>query len=234
VRELRPLGAFFVTDDLPTVGKVGRVEFPARSDETAFSIECRVVHIRPNSIAADKPRGFAVKFEPANAEQSKALNRALVAPAGDDAADQKITANLRRMPIFANLAGDELDKIKGIVREVKVAADAVVLCEGDPADSFYIVKAGAVKIIKGDPPHELAVLKDGDFFGEMGVLLGAPRSATVVTLGPTELYRVDESDWFALLGVNRVISDKIQSTMIRRYAENVSAVFSERLQRELK
>ncbi len=78
----------------------------------------------------------------------------------------------------------------------KVLQDKQVLFkEGEPGDEMYLIKSGKVKIIKkvGDEIKVLAVLKEGDFFGEMAIVDGSPRSATSVSEGETHLIIFDKS-----------------------------------------
>lgn len=72
------------------------------------------------------------------------------------------------------------------------AGEDVVL-EGDPADRFYIVTKGELAVSRGEGPIErpLRTLGPGDHFGEIGLLAGAPRSATVRTLTEVELLAFD-------------------------------------------
>ena len=66
--------------------------------------------------------------------------------------------------------------------------------EGDPGDEMYLIKAGKIKIIKkvGEDVKVLAVLKEGDFFGEMAIIDGSPRSATAVSEGQSSLIIFDK------------------------------------------
>ena len=67
------------------------------------------------------------------------------------------------------------------VRHVRVKSGEVLVAEGHPADAFYIVIAGEVEVAQraGDGTVYLRTLGPGDFFGEVGVLQGTPRTATV-------------------------------------------------------
>jgi CRP-like cAMP-binding protein len=68
--------------------------------------------------------------------------------------------------------------------------------EGDPGDSMFIVSTGEVEATREDNGEtiKLATLCDGDFFGEMAVLSGEPRSATVTVVKNTELLELSRSD----------------------------------------
>jgi len=70
----------------------------------------------------------------------------------------------------------------------------ILFREGDVGDEMYLIKAGRVKIVKrvGEETKTLAVLSEGDFFGEMAVIDGSPRSATSVSDGETHLITFDK------------------------------------------
>lgn len=224
--ELNALGAFLCTDTPAKIGRSGVVHlrFPHGPE---LRVDARVVHVRAPAVAAGLPPGFAVQFSPATPALSAQLARAFSPPAAEDVDELRMVAKLRRMPIFRELVASELELLKTIVHEVPCATEEEVIREGDPSNAFYLIKSGAVKIVKGQPAQELAVLREGDFFGEMGVLLQAPRSASVVAIQPSELYRIAGSDLFALLRGHPEMMQKVRATMIDRYAQNVDTVLAE-------
>lgn len=224
--DLNALGAFLPTETPAPVGSKGEVTLRFGRDEP-IQVGAKVVHVRPQPLDDDLPAGFAVQFEPQTPEVSRRLARAFTEPLNEDAAELRLAAKLRRMPAFRELLDDEVALLKDIIQEVSYAAGESILAEGDASDAFYIVKSGAVEITKGNPPQELAVLREGDFFGEMGVLLRAPRSASVLAVAPTELYRIMGDDFFGLLRNHPEMMERIRSTMITRYAANVDAIFAD-------
>jgi CRP/FNR family cyclic AMP-dependent transcriptional regulator len=91
---------------------------------------------------------------------------------------------LRAVPLYAELDDRELESIYAIARKRTYRKGSFVLLEGDPGDAFYLILAGEVKVvIQGADGREfiLAVQRAGDFFGEMSLFDGQPRSASVVT-----------------------------------------------------
>lgn len=75
--------------------------------------------------------------------------------------------------------------------------DEVVFNEGDPGVGMYIIIGGKVKITKKagcESSIELVTLENGDFFGEISVIEGGPRTATARTIGKTELLGFFKSD----------------------------------------
>lgn len=71
-------------------------------------------------------------------------------------------------------------------------SNEVIFRVGDPGDSAYVIESGSVEVLLGREPahHRIHVLQQGDLFGEIALLDGKPRSATVRTLTPTRLVRI--------------------------------------------
>lgn len=106
--------------------------------------------------------------------------------AGDPAA---ASAALARVPLFHALPEPDLLVLARSTRIRKFRRGEVIFHQGDPGDALFIVAQGRVKIsLPSDAGDEaiLATLRAGDFFGELALLDGAPRSASATALEPTE------------------------------------------------
>ncbi len=106
-------------------------------------------------------------------------------------------------PVFGRLPEE---KWEAIVRaaENKVAAPGTVIFRcGDPADAFYIILSGKVRVFKryGELEMDLAVLGPGDSFGEMALLTGDPRSASVEAVEETRFL------WLSKVQFDRILKD---------------------------
>jgi CRP-like cAMP-binding protein len=98
--------------------------------------------------------------------------------------------------LFSDLTAEEfVDVAIMLVRRAEKAGTMIVR-EGDPGDSMFIVSTGEVDATREDAGRQvkLATLSDGDFFGEMAVLSGEPRTATVTTVRNTELLELSRND----------------------------------------
>lgn len=94
------------------------------------------------------------------------------------------------MPLFAHLSDAELGRVAEATRQRSYPKNSVILFEDDPGDALYIVAGGQVKVVLiGEDGREviLAMLKDGDFFGEMSLIDHQPRSAHVIAMEDSDL-----------------------------------------------
>jgi cAMP-dependent protein kinase regulator len=99
-------------------------------------------------------------------------------------------------PLFEVLSEDER---AALIREMELESHeegSVIISEGDPGASMYIITSGEVKVYTRGSNKAgnvyLAKLGEGDFFGEVSVLTGKPRTATITASKPTELLRLDK------------------------------------------
>jgi CRP/FNR family cyclic AMP-dependent transcriptional regulator len=104
--------------------------------------------------------------------------------------------------------------------EKQLNTGEVLFKDGDPGDEMYLIKSGKIRISKpaGDVEKTLAVLKEGDFFGEMSVIDGSPRSATATAIEPTELVIFDREVFMNQVRENPLI-EYVLHTLIRRLRE---------------
>lgn len=96
---------------------------------------------------------------------------------------------------------------------------AVIFREGEPAGPMYVVQSGQVRIAKrtADSERVLATLGPGEFFGEMAILSGRPRSATATCVDAARLLVVDSRSFDGMLRANGEIAVR----MIRKLAERL-------------
>ncbi len=104
--------------------------------------------------------------------------------------------------------------------EKKLTPGEIIFKEGDAGNEMYLIKSGSVKITKkiGGKEKVLAILKEGDFFGEMSVLDGSLRSASATTEEETELITIDREAFLAQARKNPFIQYVIE-TLIKRLRE---------------
>ena len=98
---------------------------------------------------------------------------------------------LKNMPLFANVSDENLSSISPFVKEVSVSEGAELVREGDYSYELIAIEEGTADVIRGG--EKIASLGPGDYFGEMGVVEGEKRTASVVATSPMRL--ISLSSW---------------------------------------
>lgn len=117
---------------------------------------------------------------------------------------KKLTAT-SRVSIFSMLSPGDVEQLVKIVTVKKYGADAAVFFQGEPSDSLYMLLKGSVKVTSASEEGVekiLDILGPGEIFGELAMLDGHPRSATVTTCEPTEMATISRKD-FKKFGASR-------------------------------
>ena len=129
---------------------------------------------------------------------------------------------IRQTELFQSLSEAECERLVSSVDTVPYAAGEVLCHEGDPGDSFYVIRSGSVAVLirgAGGVPVEVARLTSGQFFGEMSLLTGERRSATVVAQGDVDVVRVSKKAFAGLLQADSELAGKLSILLEKRLAE---------------
>ncbi len=129
----------------------------------------------------------------------------------------EIVLHLRSLALFERLSTRELTELAGIVRELAHPADTRIVHEGDFDDCMYLIVSGKVKITRSGVM--LGELGQRDFFGEMAILDGETRSATVTSTTKVRLLRIDRPDLLRVMDGRPGIAISICQTLSRRVRE---------------
>ena len=133
--------------------------------------------------------------------------------------------HLQRVPLFADCTEDELRRIADISRIVERPAETILTETGQPGDSFFLLIDGRVSVqtVVGDR----GPLGPGDFFGEMSLLDGQPRSSTIRALTDVRLLMVDRSHFWQLLNQTPDLVRRMLVTLsgrVRHLEQTLNAV----------
>jgi uncharacterized membrane protein len=136
--------------------------------------------------------------------------------------------------LFESLETDDLDALSNKLREVSVEAGHMVFAQGDEGDAMYVIEDGAVDIVAGSGKQKvtLTALFKQQYFGELSLLDGAPRSASAVASRATHLLALDRDDFVefikkrpdAALSIMHEVGERIRATnelMTRTVTRNV-------------
>ncbi len=130
---------------------------------------------------------------------------------------------LARVPLFAAFTDPERDALAGDVLARHYVNGDVISLQGEQADCLFILATGRVAVYGGDIRDErtkLAELAGPDYFGEMGLLTGQERTATVVAVGDVLCYRLDKDGFDAILKARPALVDDLSEVVARRQANN--------------
>ena len=118
---------------------------------------------------------------------------------------------LKRVPLFAGLDGRELDQIAGSMRERRFAAGDTVTQEGAGGAGFFIVEDGAADVTVDGQPR--GTITAGDYFGEIALLTGSDRTATITAKSDMLCWGMTPWDFRPLVESNSTIAWKLLTAM---------------------
>ncbi|MBI3670169.1 MAG: cyclic nucleotide-binding domain-containing protein [Acidobacteria bacterium] len=133
-----------------------------------------------------------------------------------------LDSHLRGVPIFAGLTDDFINHLRETVELTRYAPGEVICRQGEPADSFYLVRLGFVKVSETYPGGELvlAYLSRGNYFGEIGLLGVGQRSATCTALDHVELVRIASADFQLMMGWFPQVRRSLEAVAQERLQQN--------------
>ena len=127
---------------------------------------------------------------------------------------------LRHIPLFSSMSVADLGRVAEIAEEVVYPADAKIFSEGDYGDSLFLIVDGVVQIAHAD--EQLALLSAKDYFGEMSILDGEPRSATAIAAVDCLLLKIQQEDFHQILSAHFDASLAVIKTMSRNLRTHVA------------
>ncbi|MFN2167047.1 MAG: cyclic nucleotide-binding domain-containing protein, partial [Anaerolineae bacterium] len=138
--------------------------------------------------------------------------------------DRRFTeSHLRGLKLLAGLSSSQLEDVGSRLRPTRYEQDEIVIKQGDPGDEMYFIESGLARVVREISATRALILAElgaGDLFGEMALLTGAPRSATVMALSELNLWILDKADFDDLataypnlaLAVSRLLSERLRDT----------------------
>ena len=150
---------------------------------------------------------------------------------------------LKSIDLFSSLNSEDTERLAALLRKRSLKKGEVLFRKGDEGIALYVVQKGSVRIVlpsrMGDEVSP-AIFTEGDFFGEMALLDGMPRSADAVALEQTEVLALNRRDFLAFLQNNEMAIKAIFSYLSMRlrktddlledaYFLNISTRFARRL-----
>jgi type IV pilus assembly protein PilB len=132
---------------------------------------------------------------------------------------------LQKIPLFASLSYDGCQMVESLMRSREFPPFQTIVKEGGPGDSMFVINAGTVEVRKKDPntgiDFLISELKAGSCFGEMALLTGKPRTATVVSTEPTMCGVLEKAAFEKLMLANPRIGMALSRVLAERLEESL-------------
>jgi CRP-like cAMP-binding protein len=136
---------------------------------------------------------------------------------------------LARCDLMRHLPAEQIEQILPCIHARQLKAGEILFKAGDPGDALYIVAHGKIEVLtNGSPGAEtsggaIALLGEGHAFGEMSLLSGGPRSATIRAVEDTSLLKIGKDDFERLVAADRQLADAVKRISHARAISNLSA-----------
>jgi CRP-like cAMP-binding protein len=128
------------------------------------------------------------------------------------AGHERIIQFLGQIPLFSRLDTAELKDLCSRLSLLRFGRNHEVILQGEPGDAFYIIVEGELEVVaeeRSGTECRVVTLTTGDSFGEIALIENVPRTATVRTITPAVLFRLDKKDFGRLLAVSGESGRKI-------------------------
>ena len=139
----------------------------------------------------------------------------------DEEIDERMET-LAGVELFTSLKEEERRQLATELSVAPFAPGEAITRQGAEAHWLYIMTRGEAEVrvaVDGNLSKKVATLREGDFFGEMGLMTGEPRTATIIALTGVECYRLDKESFHAIIKRRPEIAEDISHILARRRVE---------------
>jgi putative ABC transport system ATP-binding protein len=127
----------------------------------------------------------------------------------------RICEFLRPIDLFKPLTPRQLTDVAEKMTKRRFARGETVIREGESGEEFFLISDGEVEVIRAE--HEVAHLGPGDFFGEVALISGEPRNATVVAVNELDTYVLGKADFETALAASQSFRDQLYRVYFMRH-----------------
>src|SRR5689334_870420 len=141
---------------------------------------------------------------------------------------------LRRVSLFSDLSLDELEKVARVAVPRSYAGGSIILREGDPGDTCYILRSGTARVVRQHADGRAITLTNlgpGEIFGELAMFDGEVRSATVEAVDDVRAIAILAGDLKHLLGAHPEIAVKLLGALAERLRETNARISRQSFQK---
>ncbi len=129
------------------------------------------------------------------------------------------TLLLKNVPLFSTLAENQLLLLSSVLQREQFSKNKLIVRAGDKTETLYVVLSGRIKVAMGDEHGKevvLAILRAGEYFGEMALLDGGSRSANVSALETCELLTLSKHEFHQCLENNFSMAMLVMRGLVKR------------------
>jgi small-conductance mechanosensitive channel/CRP-like cAMP-binding protein len=131
-----------------------------------------------------------------------------------------VATRLQKASLFATLPEEAVLDIAIHGHDAPYGANEVIVKAGEQGKSMHVILEGAVAVLAGEEPRrELFRLAPGDFFGEMSLITGAPRTATVLSVTEARTFVIDEPSFRVMLARHPEVAEALSEILAQRQSE---------------
>jgi putative ABC transport system ATP-binding protein len=127
----------------------------------------------------------------------------------------RICEFLRPIDLFKTLTPRQLSDVAEEMTKRHYAAGEIIIREGEPGEEFMLISEGEVEVIRAE--HEVARLRPGDFFGEVALISGEPRNATIVAVTEVDTYVLGKTDFQTAIATSQSFRDQLYRVYFMRH-----------------
>jgi CRP/FNR family transcriptional regulator, cyclic AMP receptor protein len=129
---------------------------------------------------------------------------------------------LRRVPLFEGMTDTTIEAVASLASEVAYPSGVAIVEEGEPGDTFIIIASGSASVVTGG--RTVRTLGAGDFLGEISLLDGGRRTATVTALEPIDAMVISRDGFQRIMQDHPVIRLDVLQALTRRIREQAPTI----------
>lgn len=154
------------------------------------------------------------KVVPRSITDAGVSRRSAGAPAGGRASGRRVVDLLGQVPLFAGLSRRQLRRLADHTDTAYFRQGETIVESGQPGGTFYVILEGAAKVVRGR--RTIDRMEPGDFFGEISLLDGGPRTASVIAETPVSAIRVFKRSFDRLVSHEPAVAAEILAVVAGR------------------
>jgi small-conductance mechanosensitive channel len=130
----------------------------------------------------------------------------------------QVSVLLHAQPLFAEMKSEQIQALAKSARHLRFGKGEKIISQDDPGESMYVISSGAAQVLveRDGRASELAELVSGECFGEISLLTGKPRTATVVAKTDCDIVEIDKTAMRDLLQQDPRLADQLSETLSNR------------------